>query len=300
MFDGQAILDNLSDGVYTVSRDRRITYWNKAATAITGYHSREVEGLGCHDGPLKHVDGEGNDLCARGCPLLWAMLHNQQCEADAFLHHKEGHRIPVRVKIAPLCAPDHQVIGAVELFADNTEQMLALERIAELEQSSLLDPLTHLANKTYLENQAQRYLREMVRHPMHVGVLVIEIDHFDELCRTFPVAARNRLLQVVAETIRSNCRPFDLFGHVDDGCFVGLLHDVTSNQLYVVARKLHVLIESSHFFTGEQIVRVVVTVGGTMLRMEDSFQSAVARCENQLATARHEREDQHIAVFFDE
>jgi diguanylate cyclase (GGDEF)-like protein len=210
------------------------------------------------------------------------MAHGRTYEADIFLHHREGHRVPVRVKVSPLYDSGNQVVGAVELFSDNTEQMLALERIAELEEAALLDPVTHLANKAYLEFQTQRYLREMVRQVQHVGILLIVIDQFEELCRPLAEAARNQLLQIVAETIRSNGRPLDLFGHVDDGCFVGLLHDVTSQQLYAVARKHHALIEKSHFFTGDQIIDAKVSIGGTMLRMDDTFQAAISRCEKQL------------------
>jgi len=296
MLDSRTIIDSLSDGLYTVNREGRITYWNRAAEAITGYRAEDVQGLPCHEGPLKHVDSKGRDLCSQACPLISAIEHGRRHEADVFLHHKEGHRVPVRMKVSPLRDVRGRVVGAVELFSDNTEQMLALERLAELEEVALLDPLTGLANKTYLDIQSQRYLREMVRQPLAIGVLVIEIDGFETLCRPFNASARNRLLQVVAETIRSNCRPLDLFGHVDDGCFVGLLHEVSGSRLYAVARKQQVLIEKSHFFTGDQIVSVTVSIGGTLLRKDDTLQSAVARCERQLAPAGSAEPLQHIAV----
>jgi len=288
MFHSKLVLDSLYDGLYTVTRLRKINYWNRSAETITGYRADEISNLHCYEGPLKHVDSEGTDLCEHGCPLTWAMTHRQKHEADVFLHHRDGHRVPVKVKVAPLYDETGEVIGAAESFADNTVQMLALERLAELEAAALLDPLTGLANKTYLESQSQRYLREMVRQPKHVGVMVIEIDDYEALCERLEVDARNRLVQVVAETIRSNCRPLDLFGYFDDGCFVGLVHDVTSNQLYTVGRKLAALIEKSNILLGDQLVQAKVAVGGTMLRPDDSFPAAVARCEKQLHTVRQE------------
>jgi len=296
MYDSRTIIDSLSDGLYTVNREGRIACWNRAAEAITGYRAEDIQGLPCHEGPLRHVDREGRELCSQGCPLVRAMEVGQKYEADVFLHHKDGHRVPVRMKVSPLRDSRDRVVGAVELFSDNTEQMLALERLAELEEVALLDPVTQLANKTYLEIQALRYLGEMVRQPLDIGVLVIEIDRFETLCGSFAASARNRLLQVVAETIKRNCRPLDLFGHVDDGCFVGLLHEVTSNQLFAVAKKKQVLIEKSHFYTGDQIVDVTVSIGGTMLRRDDTLQSAVARCEKQLVAASCAGEAQYLAV----
>ena len=298
MFDKQRVLDDLYDGLYLVTRGRRITYWNRAAETITGYRANEVIGLCCHEGPLKHVDGEGRDLCSQGCPLDWAMAHRQQNTADIFLHHKEGHRIPVRVKVSPYCDDGGEVIGAAELFADNTEAMLTLEHLAELETATLLDPLTGLGNRAYLESQAQRYLKEMVRQPKHIGVLAIEIDNLEAACDRLGSAKRQRILQVVAETLRANCRPLDLFGHVDDGSFVGLIHDVTSNQLFTVGRKLGILIDKSYIVVEAELLNVTVTVGGTILQPDDTLQDAVARCEKQLYLARKSGEKISIPLKF--
>jgi PAS domain S-box-containing protein len=40
----QDLLDQISDGVYFVTLDRRITYWNGGAERITGYGAHEVLG----------------------------------------------------------------------------------------------------------------------------------------------------------------------------------------------------------------------------------------------------------------
>ncbi len=40
----KAIVDNLSDGVYYVDRDRRIAYWNRGAERISGFSAAEVIG----------------------------------------------------------------------------------------------------------------------------------------------------------------------------------------------------------------------------------------------------------------
>ena len=62
------LLDNLYDGVYFVDRDRRITFWNKAAERITGFTKAEVLGKRCADNLLRHVDERGNPLCEGACP----------------------------------------------------------------------------------------------------------------------------------------------------------------------------------------------------------------------------------------
>ena len=61
--DPKDILDNLSDGVYFVDPERRITYWNKGAERITGYPAGRVIGSFCHDNILNHVTENGVQLC---------------------------------------------------------------------------------------------------------------------------------------------------------------------------------------------------------------------------------------------
>ena len=41
------ILDKVFDGVYLVDRERRITFWNKGAERITGFHADSVVGKKC-------------------------------------------------------------------------------------------------------------------------------------------------------------------------------------------------------------------------------------------------------------
>lgn len=62
------IIDNLTDGVYIVDKNRKILYWN----------------------------------------------------SNVFLHHKDGYRVPVLVKVIPLKNNENEIIGSVEVFSDNS------------------------------------------------------------------------------------------------------------------------------------------------------------------------------------
>ena len=95
------ILDRVEDGVYFVDLDRRVLLWNRGAEAITGFPRGEVLGLECSNSLLCHVDSSGRLLCATGCTLQRVLSTAVPIEADAFLQHKQGHRVPVRVKTGP-------------------------------------------------------------------------------------------------------------------------------------------------------------------------------------------------------
>ena len=148
------LLDNLYDGVYFVDRERQITFWNKAAERITGFTKAEVLGKRCADNLLRHVDDRGNSLCEGACPLSYTLRDGQLRSASVFLHHKNGHRLPVAIGVAPITDNRQNIIGAVEIFRDNSATVAALEHLKELEDLAYLDGLTqhrqpHLSGNLY-------------------------------------------------------------------------------------------------------------------------------------------------------
>jgi len=142
--DIQRMLDALKEGAYFVDRERRITYWNKAAERLTGFRSQEVVGHRCSEDILVHVDCQGKNLCREGCPLLATMEDTFPREAEVFFHHRRGHRVPVSVRTTPLEDDEGNVVGGIELFAEITPEENLREKMAELERRSLLDHLTRV------------------------------------------------------------------------------------------------------------------------------------------------------------
>jgi len=172
------ILDSLYDGVYLVDLDRRITYWNWGAERITGYRPDEAVGRRCQDNFLVHVDDRGNSLCLNGCPLSWTMANGQPQETEVYLQHKDGYRVPISVRATPIRDGTGRVVGAVEVFSDNSRIAAMTDLNKELRQLSLLDPLTEVGNRRFLEQQLMARLNEQERYGWRVGVLFVDVDRF--------------------------------------------------------------------------------------------------------------------------
>lgn len=127
----ETILDHTNDGIYVVDRDCRILYWNRPAGRITGWESGEVLGRRCRDDILVHVDRFGQALCEPGrCPLHRAMAEGRALTAPYLVYakRKTGDRVAVAVSVAPIYDEAGQVIGGVEVFRDETEQVVNMER----------------------------------------------------------------------------------------------------------------------------------------------------------------------------
>jgi diguanylate cyclase (GGDEF)-like protein/PAS domain S-box-containing protein len=280
--DYQQLLDNMFDGLYFVDRQRVITYWNKAAEKITGYLASEVIGRSCKDGILMHIDDKGRSLCKGMRPLAWTIGDGKPREAEIFLHHKEGHRVPVWVRVMPLKDENGAIIGGVELFSDLSNESIISERIRELERRAMLDRLTGLPNRNHLEPEIDGLLHEVKRYNAQFGVLFCDIDNFKSFNDTYGHDLGDTVLKTVARTLKFNTRPFDLFGRWGGEEFVGIIRNVNRDTLYLVGERCRVVVEKTLIPYNNTALNVTVSIGATTGRTVDTVDSVLKRADTLL------------------
>ncbi len=109
------ILDSLGEGVITVDKDFRVTFFNRAAEIITGYKRDEVAGRLC-----KLVfDCE---LCETKCPIGLVLETNQNIyDFSSNILLKDGSRKSIKLNAAILKNGDGIPTGGVISFTDLSE-----------------------------------------------------------------------------------------------------------------------------------------------------------------------------------
>lgn len=206
------LLDHLSDGVYFVDRERRILYWNEGAFRLTGYKAEELLGKCCQDDILCHVDYQGTRLCHEGCPLTATIASGEMHEATVFLRHKQGRRVPVSVRVQPIRDAGGAIIGAVEIFSDDSARNEARRMTEAMKRLAFLDHLTQLPNRRFMEMSLRTALTEYQEHKDPFGLMLIDIDGFKAINDSFGHSCGDRTLQEVALTLIGSLRPTDTLG----------------------------------------------------------------------------------------
>lgn len=110
-----------------------------------------------------------------------------------------------------------------------------------LEREKLLarrDPLTNLFNRLALFEAAEIEVRRSVRYKRPLTVGYIDIDGFKRVNDRYGHAAGDKLLQLVAQTIRKGIRATDVVGRIGGDEFVVLLPETESEAAQVVFRKM--------------------------------------------------------------
>jgi diguanylate cyclase (GGDEF)-like protein/PAS domain S-box-containing protein len=274
------LIDNLYDGVYFVDKDRVITYWNKGAERITGYASAQAVGRSCRDSLLNHVTANGVPLCHQNCPLAAVMKDGIPREAEVFLHHADGHRVPVLVRATPLRDREGQIAGAIESFSSNTGAVTARQKLHEMRRVAFSDALTGIGNRKHLEGRLSAALAEFRENSASAGLLFIDVDNFKSFNDTHGHEVGDKVLQMVASTLQHAVRESDTTGRWGGEEFLSILYGVPDDQtLFKVAEKLRLLVEHSSLSIGPQSLAVTVSIGGTMIAPGDTAETFVRRAD---------------------
>jgi diguanylate cyclase (GGDEF)-like protein/PAS domain S-box-containing protein len=290
----EQIVNNVIEGVYLTNTDRVIIYWNEPAERITGYTAEEVVGKSCADNILRHVDDQGNNLCGKMCPLSATMSDRVPREAKVYLHHKDGHRLPVLVNVSPLTNETGIVIGGVEVFTDVSNQEANRLRLLELEQLAMLDPLTELANRRYMERALASSMEEWSRYQTPFGLLFIDIDHFKAFNDTYGHDVGDEVLKFVAKTLSSNARPFDIFGRWGGEEFVGILRNVSGDMLREISQRLLQLVRNAYIQHQNLSLHVTVSIGATLVKDKDTVESLLQRADELMYQSKKAGRDRVV------
>jgi len=110
-----AILESISDGVFTVDLEWRITSFNRAAEEITGISRRDAVGRFCSE-------VFRSNMCETDCALRKTLKNGKPIIGrSGYIIDEEGGRIPISLSTAVLKDSAGLVVGGAETFRDLSE-----------------------------------------------------------------------------------------------------------------------------------------------------------------------------------
>lgn len=284
----KAILDNLSDGVYYLDRDRRITYWNRGAERISGFTAKEVVGRRCRDNILNHTDADGRILCERDCPIMKTLADGRPRESHVFLHHREGARVPVAVRAAPITDSSGAIVGAVEIFTDDRERHQTAEHLEELRRLAVLDPVTEVGNRRWVEMTMRARLDDLVRYGYGFGILFLDVDMFKEINDRFGHRVGDAVLRAVAATTAGMMRTSDSVGRWGGDEFIAICPAADAGGLRAAGERLRALLREAGVPADGQMVTANISIGGAVAREGDDVGTLIARADDAMYRSKQE------------
>ena len=236
----------------------------------------------CFENILRHVDNEGRALCFDGCPLTAAIADGKEKNAEVFFRHRNGHRVPVTVRVVPIRDDDGEIAGAVETFRDDTARSEAIERVRELEEIASLDALTGVGTRRFAEVLLAERLDEWKRYGWAFALLFIDVDHFKRVNDRHGHALGDQVLTMVARTLQGVARAHDFIGRWGGEEFVMVVTGADQSGLLTVAERVRSLVERSGLPTEQGQIEVTVSIGATIPEPEDNVDSLIERADERM------------------
>lgn len=154
--------------------------------------------------------------------------------------------------------------------------------VAETMEMAVIDPLTGLHNRRYLDSHLQTLFDRAMARRRPLSLMITDLDRFKAINDTYGHDGGDRVLREFARRLRQNVRGIDLACRFGGEEFVVVMPDTDQQVAEKVAERVRAEIAKAPFFTSEdggEGIAVTVSVGVSSLkpygdRMEDLMKRA--------------------------
>jgi len=171
-------------------------------------------------------------------------------------------------------------------------------RLEESVEMAVLDPLTSLHNRRYMNNHLTTLFDESAQSGRPISVLVIDIDYFKAVNDNYGHDVGDLVLKDFATRIRRNIRGIDLACRMGGEEFVVVMPDTDVSQAYKVAERLRVSIASEPFSAGEGLPSLDITASVGVAAFEypeDTPEIILKRADQALYCAKRDGRNKVVA-----
>jgi two-component system cell cycle response regulator len=161
-------------------------------------------------------------------------------------------------------------------------------RLEESVELAIIDPLTGLHNRRYLENHLRTLVEGAIRSGRPVSVLMADIDHFKRVNDTHGHDGGDIILKEFAARLKCNTRGIDLACRLGGEEFVVIMPETDMVRALQVAERTRAMIASEPFQLRPELkLRVTASVGlATLESVEDTPETILKRADNALYAAK--------------
>jgi diguanylate cyclase (GGDEF)-like protein len=154
------------------------------------------------------------------------------------------------------------------------------QRLEELQDMAMHDPLTGIANRRFVEISLAARLEELRRYGFPFAILFTDVDNFKQINDTYGHSVGDRVLRMISATLAHSLRSFDVIGRWGGEEFVTLLVNIEAADMFTLSDRLRRLVEKSMLtLENGDTIEVTVSIGATVARTGDSTDTLVERAD---------------------
>ncbi len=198
-----AVLHNVADGIVTAGEGGLIESFNRSAQRLFGYSEEDVVGQ-----PLQFIIAPSHHSdFSDSARARWSLLTAEEIPAELTETvgcRKDGSSFPMEMDMSQMQIGRRTfTIGCIRDISGRKAYTDALEH------RTLHDDLTDLPNRTLFGDRVDRAIASADRNDRMCGVLVVDLDHFQEVNETHGRDQGDALLQAVGKRLQNVVRDSD-------------------------------------------------------------------------------------------
>jgi two-component system cell cycle response regulator len=161
-------------------------------------------------------------------------------------------------------------------------------RLEESIEAAMIDPLTGLHNRRYMESHLSTLVAEAIRSGRSLSVLLADIDHFKGVNDTYGHDVGDFVLKEFSTRFRRNTRGIDLACRFGGEEFLVIMPDTNMQRAYQVGERLRVAIAADPFQVKPDVgIHLTASVGiATLESADDTPESVFRRADSALFAAK--------------
>jgi diguanylate cyclase (GGDEF)-like protein/PAS domain S-box-containing protein len=280
----RSMFDYFHEGIYIVDQDRKIIYFNKEASNISGFsHEETIETL-YDQNILNHIDEKGNTLKQAHQRLISSKTRRDYSDYHVYLKHKEGYRVKVHVRTIPI-EENKKIVAIIEVFKETSSKNHILLDMNQDQMDVFIDPLTELFNRHFYHKNMLQIIS--LKIPNHVvGLLFLDIDNFKKFNDTYGHQLGDQMLRIVSKTILNSIGSSDYAIRYGGEEIIIVCTKKTREDLIKEAEKIRVMIENSVLKIDDLTLNATVSIGATIYQSKEPISSLIERADQAMYQAK--------------
>jgi len=285
----------LREGVIFVDREYTVGAWSQAVESITGRSANETVGQTIRPSLMSLHDVHCVPAPNEQCPVAASLQSGKIRTGDYRIIGPSGREVKVEVTVTPVI-DGNVVLGAVILIYDSSIQLDLQRQLKDLYETSVLDPLTQIANR----GEFERVLSETIvnsgkEDDYNASILICDIAYFKSINDNFNHHIGDLALVAFADQLKQHVRAQDLVCRYGGEEFVILCAQCDVDAAIERAEQIRKSLEK----TAQPMLDgkcITASFGVTQLRPTDSATDFFVRADSALLKAKEMGRNRVVAV----
>lgn len=288
-------LQSIGDAVITTDASGLVTWLNPVAERMTGWLNQEAKGQSI--GKIFNIVNEETRAPTEN-PVATCLKQGKICGLanHTVLISRDGDEYGIEDSAAPIRSEQGEVLGAVLVFHDVTEQ----RRLSgEMSYRASHDALTGLVNRSEFETRLRHVLNRAHEDHSNHALLFIDLDQFKLVNDACGHSVGDLLLQQVAKLLLDVVRTRDTLARLGGDEFGVILEHCTAEQAQRVAQQICERMDDFRFIHDARRFRIGASIGLVPVDNRWSNMAAVLQAADTCCYAAKDAGRNRVHVWFD-